>query len=114
MKEKELTAALYELPKIVQTLGNIADAYSKMTEEEKGKLVWEGTKAIIAGAIKYDIKKSIPPIYSMFLQNAQWQTTIDWLAGVLKKYGGDGSVNQVLEKAAEDFIKNGVENQPAT
>ena len=107
-----MTNALYEIPKIIQTIGNVAEEYKKMNDDERGKLVWEGAKALIAGAMKYNPQKSLPAVYSLFMQNSRWYSTIDWFSGILKKYGGDGTVtvNDVLKKAAEDFIKNGVKN----
>jgi Zn-dependent M32 family carboxypeptidase len=84
-----------------------------MSEEEKSKIVWEGAKALIAGAAKYDVKKSIPPIYSALMENAPWENTVDWVAGVLKKYGQDKTTKEVLAKAVGDFMKEGGKNQPA-
>lgn len=88
----------------------VVEEYKKMNSEEKEKLAWEGSKALIAGAIKYNSQKSLPAVYSLFMQNSPWCNTVDWFSGILKKYGGDGTVNDVLKKAAEDFIKNGVKN----
>jgi len=88
----------------------VAEEYKKMDSEEKEKLVWEGSKALIAGAIKYNPQKSLPAVYSLFMQNSQWYNIVDWFSGILKKYGGDGTVNDVLKKTAEDFIKSGVKN----
>jgi hypothetical protein len=110
--EKELSTALYEVPKIVQIIGRIANDYEKMNEEQKAKVFWEGTKALIAGAVKYDTKKSIPPIYSMFLENAPWDATIDWFAGMLKKYGENMTTKEVIGKAVDEFTKEGGKNQP--
>lgn len=101
---------MYEIPKIIQTLGMVAEEYKKMNSEEKEKLAWEGSKALIAGALKYNPQKSLPAVYSLFMQNSPWCNTVDWFSGILKKYGGEGTVNDVLKKAAEDFIKNGVKN----
>jgi hypothetical protein len=94
-------------------IGKIANDYNTMNEEEKAKIFWEGTKALIAGAVKYNAKKSVPPIYSMLLENAPWYSTIDWFAGVLKKYGGDKTMQEVIKKAVDDFLKESGKNQSA-
>lgn len=101
---------MYEIPKIIQTLGNAAEEYKKMGAEEKEKIVWEGAKALIAGAVNYNPQKSLPAVYSLLMQNSRWYSAIDWVSGILKKYGGDGTVNDVIKKAAIDFMKNGVKN----
>jgi len=108
-----LTSALYEFPKALQFIEQVATEYKKMNDEERAKLVWTGTKALIAGAVKYNVKKSIPSIYSIFLENSSWHSVVDWCACVLKKYGGNGSVNEVIEKAVMDFAE-GVQNQPTS
>lgn len=101
---------MYEFPKSLQFFENVATEYRKMNEEERAKLVWTGARALIAGAVKYNVKKSIPSIYSLLLENSSWQSAVDWFAGVLKRYGGNGSVNEVIGKAVIDFAE-GVQNQ---
>lgn len=103
--------ALYEMPKLVESFGKIADAYQKMSEWDKEKLVWEGAKAIIAGTVEYNPLKSMLVVYSMFLENSKWKATVDFIAGILKKYGGDGTTTDVMKKAALDFLKSGVKNK---
>jgi hypothetical protein len=93
-------------------VGKIANDYSTMNEELKEKIFWEATKALLAGAMKYDAKKSIPPIYSILLENAPWNSTIDWAANVLKKYGGDRTTQEVVKKAVDEFLMESGKNQP--
>jgi len=112
-----LTAALYEFPKLVEILGNTAKEYAKMTEEEKDKLIWTGTKALIAGAVKYNVKKSMPSIFSLFLENSPWHSVVDCVANVLKKYGEGKTAHEVIEKAASDveaYLKEGEKNSPVS
>lgn len=109
-----MSRVLYEIPKLVLVIGQISDNYKTMSEEEKSKIVWEGAKALIAGAAKYDIKKTIPPIYSLIMENSSWSSTVDWVADVLKKYGQDKTTKEVLVKAVADFVKEGGRNQPTS
>ncbi len=81
-----------------------------MNEEDKAKLIWTGTKALIAGTVKYNVTKSMPSIYSLALENSPWHSTVDWMASILKKYGGEKSTHEVIEKAVAD-VAEGVRNQ---
>jgi hypothetical protein len=81
-----------------------------MNEEDKAKLLWSGAKALIAGAVKYDFKKSIPSIYSLLLENSPWHATVDYVAAILKKYGGDGTTQKVIEKVVID-VAGRVQNE---
>ena len=104
---------MYELPKIVKAVGTIAEEYKKMNDEEKGKIVWEGAKALIAGAFRYSPQQAIPAIYSAFMENSPWGSTVDFVANILKKYGGDGNTMDVVKKIADDFVEKGVRNKPS-
>lgn len=106
---------MYEFPKLIEILGRAANEYQKMSDDDKGKLVWTGAKALIAGAVKYKTTKSFEPLYSLVIENSPWQTTVDWVASILKKYGGDKTTHEVLEKAVSDVnsvMKEGGENKP--
>jgi len=96
----------------MQLIGNVTAEYRKMSEDEKARLVLSGTKALIAGAVKYNAKKSIPSIYSLLLENSPWHSTVDYFANILKKYGGEKSVNEVIGKAVADFAE-GVKDKSA-
>ena len=94
----------------MQIIGNATNEYKKMSEEDKAKLVWSGAKALIAGAVKYNVKKSMPSIYSLLLQNSPWHATVDYVAAILKKYGGNETTHKVIEKAVME-IAEGVQNK---
>jgi len=88
-----------------------------MSDDDKGKLVWTGAKALIAGAVKYKPTKFLEPLYSLMIENSPWQMTVDWVANILKKYGGDKTTHEVLEKAVSEVnavLKEGGENKPSS
>ena len=104
---------MYDLPKLIQIIGNASTEYKRMSEEDKAKLIWSASKALIAGAVKYNATKSIPTVYSLFLENSPWHATVDYVAAILKKYGGDGTTQKVIEKVVID-IAEGVQDKPSS
>jgi len=107
---------LYDFPKLIQIFGKAANEYQKMSSDDKNKLILAGAKALIAGAVKYEVTSSLEPLYSLIIQNSPWQTTVDWVANILKKYGGERTTHEVIEKAVGDVEKvlEGDKNSPAT
>jgi len=101
----------------VEIIERTVKEYEKMNSDERDKLVWNGAKALIAGAMKYNFKKSMPSIYSLILENSPWQATVDCAANILKKYGGEKTVQEVIQKAVGDvdaILKEGGKNPSAT